>query len=1029
MNREFGEVWALFVDFLHRPIAAILPRTVLQQVRNSDSVPKLDAEYSLPACRAVEGGTGFFCTSGVFSVGFLLTLEFMHPSPSSSNPGESESVGSQPRFVVGIDLGTTNSALCFVDTRGSGTAVTTFAVPQLTAPGQTERLETLPSFCMFGSEQERESGVLRLPWQRQNPGEVVGVYARDQGRVSAGRMIESAKSWLCHSGVDRRAALLPWNGSTDISRLSPVQASARYLQHLREAWNSVHPGHLLEQQDVVLTIPASFDEVARELTVQAAREAGLPRVVLLEEPQAAFYAWVHNHRDDWEQHVAAGQRILVCDIGGGTSDFSLIQVRRGEDGRVQFHRAAVGEHLLLGGDNLDLALAHLVEQDLGGRNFDGRQWGQLTAACRHAKESLLSEQAPESVTVNIASGGSRLIGGSVQATLERNQIVRALVEGFLPDVKWGEEAQRSRLGFQEFGLPYASDAAISRHLAGFLKAYARACDEGSGDGSGLPNPLLARPDLVLFNGGFFESPVLRARVLEVLTNLFRPLSADWSPIVLRNQRLDLAVAQGAAYFGMVRRGAGVRISAGLARTYYVAIEQPDGTRTALCLAAAGTEASDQLQTIDREFRVRTWEPVEFPILVSGTRLSDRAGQLVEIIPEQISSLPPIRTVLTGRRRGETGEVSARLAVRLTEIGTLELWCLQTDGSRRWQLQFDVRAATQTDRAAHSGVAERSGIIEQGLVQAASSVLAEVFGPDGRVKPDETVGRLAEATGMPRGDWPPSLLRAIWSELMQQSEGRKRSAVHEARWLNLAGYCLRPGYGMAADDWRVEETWRAISGRLVHTTPACLAELRTLCRRISGGFSAGRQHQLASTLLPAIRQRYRQVVTGRGRAAPYASGNHEAAEIWRMLGSLELLELHIRRELGEMAMELVDRSGFEAVRTPLIWMLGRIGSRVPAYGPLNLILPAEIVSRWVEGLLKTADVAEPSVQLTLMQLARKTGDRFRDLPEHLRLNVLRRLQAVETRSSFLRLIESGGVLEEEEAGLVFGESLPAGLRLG
>lgn len=767
----------------------------------------------------------------------------------------------------------------------------------------------------------------------------------------------------------------------------------------------------------------------RELTVQAAREAGLPRVVLLEEPQAAFYAWVHNHRDDWEQHVAEGQRILVCDIGGGTSDFSLIQVRRNEDGRVQFHRAAVGDHLLLGGDNLDLALAHLVEQKLGSRNLDARQWGQLTAACRHAKEVLLSENAPESVTVNIASGSSRLIGGSLQATLERAQVVQALIEGFLPDVIWGDEAQRSRAGFQEFGLPYAADAAISRHLAGFLRAFAKAADNASAGDTDAANPLLARPDLVLFNGGFFESPMLRSRVLEVLQKLFRPFAADWSPIVLRNERLDLAVAQGAAYFGMVRRGEGVRISAGLARAYYVAIEQSDGARAALCLAAAGTEVSDQLQTIDREFKVRTWEPVEFPILVSGTRLSDRAGQLVDIIPEQLSSLPPIRTVLTGRRRGETGEVSAKLAVRLTEIGTLELWCLQTDGSRRWQLQFDVRAATQTDRVAHTGAAERSGIVEQELVQSASRVLAEIFGPDGHTKPDETAGRLADAIGMPRGEWPPSLLRAIWNELLQLSEGRRRSAAHEARWLNLAGYCLRPGYGMAADDWRVEETWRAISGRILHATPACLAELRTLCRRISGGFSAGRQHQLASAVLPAIRQRYRQAITGRGRAAPYASGNHEAAEIWRMLGSLELLELHLRRELGDMAMELIDRSGFEAVRTPLIWMLGRIGSRVPSYGPLNLILPAEIVAAWVEQLLKTANPAEHPVQLTLMQLARKTGDRFRDLPEHLRSKVLGRLRSVDTRTSFLRLIELGGVLEEEEAGLVFGESLPAGLRLG
>lgn len=952
----------------------------------------------------------------------------MQATSTSANPAATDSGIELPRYVIGIDLGTTNSAMCFVDTVDAPSQVSTFLIPQIAGPGQAESLETLPSFLLFGTEQEQQSGLLRLPWQTTNPRECVGIYAREQGRVTSGRMIESAKSWLCHSGVDRRGALLPWNGSPEVPRFSPVQASARYLGHLRESWNAVHGEYPLERQDVVLTIPASFDEVARELTVQAAREAGLPRVVLLEEPQAAFYAWVHNHRDNWEQLVTPGQRILVLDIGGGTSDFSLIQVRRGEDGRVQFHRAAVGEHLLLGGDNLDLALAHLVEERRGGRIGDARQWGQLTAACRRAKELLLSDGAPESVTVNLAGSGSRLIGGSEQVVLGRDESVRLILEGFLPRVQWGDEPQRSRVGFQEYGLPYAADAAISRYLAGFLKVFAGSAAESGGGAVSQPNPLAARPDLVLFNGGFFESPLLRARVLEVLWELFQPLDDAWAPVVLRNDRLDLAVAQGAASFGMVRRGYGVRISAGLARTYYVGVEQPDGTRAALCLAAAGTEASNELETIDREFRVRTWEPVEFPILVSGTRLSDRPGAVVELNPEQISSLPPIRTVLTGRRRGDAGEVSAKLAVRLTEIGTLELWCQQTDGLRRWQLQFDVRAATQTDRAGHTGSLERSGIVEQGLVQSAAAVLSEIFSPAGTVKPDETAARLSEAVGLPRSQWPPSLLRAIWHELMQLSEGRRKSAVHEARWLNLTGYCLRPGFGMAADDWRVEETWRAISGRLIHSTPACLAELRTLCRRLAGGFSAGRQNQLASAVLPQIRQRYRQAMTGRGRAAPYASGNHEAAEIWRMLGALELLDLHVRRELGEMSLELMNRGGFEAVRGPLIWMLGRIGSRVPSYGPLNLILPPEIVAGWADRLLKLGDPADSVVQLTLMQLARKTGDRFRDVSESLRGRLLGRLRDVQARPGFLQLIESGGVLEEEEAGLVFGESLPAGLRL-
>ena len=936
----------------------------------------------------------------------------------------------RPRFVVGIDLGTTNSAMCFVDTEATNWRIETFSIPQVVAAGQVESLETLPSFHYEALPDESASGATRLPWLKETPASVVGVFARDHGRTIPGRMIESAKSWLCHNGVDRKAALLPWHGAADVKRLSPVEASASYLRHLRQAWNASHPEHVLEQQDVVLTIPASFDEVARELTVAAARAAGLPRVVLLEEPQAAFYSWVDAHRDEWEQHVSPGQKILVCDIGGGTTDFSLIHVRSGEGGRLQFHRVAVGDHLLLGGDNLDLALAHYVEQKIAtGKKLEARQWSMLIPACRHAKEILLGDNGPASHTVVIAGGGSRLIGGALQAELTRDEVMRIFLDGFLPPVEFDEKPQKRQSGFQEFGLPYAADPAITKYLASFLKSHSIQSSSGGPTGSPDGNLLTAaRPDIVLFNGGFFASPLLRQRLIESLEHWFRPASPGWSPAVLRNDRLDLAVAQGAAYFGMVRRGAGVRIVAGLARTYYVGIEQSDGTRAALCLVAAGTEASADPVVIDRVFKVRTSEPVEFPILVSGTRLVDKPGQIVPFDPEQLSSLPPIRTVLTTRKRGESAVVDARLSATLTEIGTLELWCQQIDDSRRWQLQFDVRSATETDRTAHSGAAEQSGILDQDVIDSARSVLHSIFGADGSANPDDTMKRLAEAIGMSRAEWPPSLLRSLWAELLELNDARKRSPQYESRWLNLAGFCLRPGFGLAADDWRVEETWRTTAGRPIHSTPACMAEFRTLCRRISGGLTAGRQHQIASTVLPAIRQRFRQVQTGRGKAAPYASGNHEAAEIWRLLGSLELLDQTTRTELGTMMIDLINRAAFEAVHPALIWALGRTGGRVPVYGPLNLVLPASLVSEWIEQLLRTADLTSASVQLTLMQLSRRTGDRFRDIDESLRDRISHRLQATSMSSHLMQLIREGGTLEGEEASLIMGEALPAGLRL-
>ncbi len=923
----------------------------------------------------------------------------------------------RPRYVVGIDLGTTNSAVCFVDTDVESWKIETFTIAQVVAEGQVERLETLPSFYYEALPVERSLGATRLPWLKDVPVGTVGAYARDHGRTVPGRMIESAKSWLCHNGVDRRAALLPWHGAADVERLSPVDATARYIRHMKDAWDASHPGHPLAEQDVVLAIPASFDEVARELTVAAARAAGLPRIVLLEEPQAAFYSWVDAHREEWDRIVSPGQTILVCDIGGGTSDFSLIHVRSDEAGRLQFHRVAVGDHLLLGGDNLDLALAHFVEQKLanGGR-LDLRQWSMLIPACRHAKEILLGANAPKSHTVVLSGSSSRLIGGAMQAELSRDEVLNLFVEGFLPTVALDEKPKKRQSGFQEFGLPYAADPAITKYLAAFLQSHSQDSISGS------------RPDIVLFNGGFFASPLLRTRLIESLEQWFRTTDADWSPIELRNDRLDLAVARGAAYFGMVRRGVGIRIVAGLSRTYYIGIEQSDGQRAALCLVAAGTESSSVPTVIDRTFQVRTAEPVEFPILVSGTRLTDQPGQIIPYDPEQLSALPPIRTVLTTRKRGDAATVDARLSAILTEIGTLELWCEQIDATRRWQLQFDVRSATETDREAHTGTAEQSGIVDQELVSAAVSVLQNVFGANSTIRAEETVKQLTTVIGQPRLEWPSSLLRALWSALLELSSGRRLSPQHEARWLNLTGFCLRPGFGMAADDWRVEETWRATNGRLLHSTPACLAEFRTLCRRISGGLTSGRQTQLASTILPAIRQRFRQVQSGRGKAAPYASGNHEAAEIWRMLGSMELLSQSVRIEMGDMIVDFSSRPAFESVRNALIWSLGRIGGRVPVYGPLNLVVPVQNVAAWIDVLLRTGDPSDSTTQLTLMQLARRTHDRFRDIDESLCQRVVSELTSAGARCHLITLVNEGGVLESEEASQILGESLPAGLRL-
>jgi hypothetical protein len=938
------------------------------------------------------------------------------------------------RYVVGFDLGTTNSAVTYVDTSEDPWRIRTFAIPQVVAPGQIESRETLPSFHYQAGASELPPGSLKYPWQKQEPNHAVGFFARDQGVLVPGRLINSAKSWLCHTGVDRTAPLLPWQGAADVDRLSPVEVSSRYLAHVRDAWNARFPQHLLAEQEFVLTLPASFDEVARELTVKAASLAGLSRVVLIEEPQAAFYAWIYAHTDDWDQLVEPGQKILVCDIGGGTSDFTLIRVRRGEEGKVQFHRVAVGDHLILGGDNFDLALAQHVEQKLG--KLEPRQWSVLVRTARAVKETLLGPDAPDRLTLTLPGSGSKLLGAGVQVELTGEEVRNLLVEGFFPRVSLDEKPINRRSGFQEFGLPFAPDAAITRYLAAFLSAHRHvAMDENE-----APDHDPARPDIVLFNGGVFESPLLRDRLLEVLGSWFNPAAANaWQPIVLDNDRLDLAVARGAAYYGMVRRGRGVRIAAGLARTYYLGIEATAVSEaspssplpSAMCLLPAGIEPGHDVELAGRRFDLLVSEPAEFPLFVSSTRLTDKPGELAPIDRERMTPLPPMRTVLRTQKKGVSETVSVALHAKLTEIGTLDLWCSEIGGRRSWRLQFDVRSATQTDIAAHESQAEGEGMVDEAVWNECHALIERTFGEDEKKgtpeKPDGLVKRLATATGMSRNQWPTSLCRRMWEALMEFEPGRRRSAVHETRWLNLLGFALRPGYGLAVDDWRVAQTWTALQGKFAHSVANVRVEGWILWRRIAGGLAAGQQQALAEPLLGMVRGLHRQLTTGKGRAE-FSFATHETAEMWRLLGSLELLSSAAKVELGTMLLDMLPKRKMEPVRPAMIWALGRIGARTPMYGPLNTVVPGEVASKWLLSFIGNREKSSAEAQLAVMQFARRTDDRYRDLAEKVRKEAADWLTVENAPPHFAELVKFGGSLDNDEQGLVFGESLPKGLRM-
>jgi hypothetical protein len=555
----------------------------------------------------------------------------------------------------------------------------------------------------------------------------------------------------------------------------------------------------------------------------------------------------------------------------------------------------------------------------------------------------------------------------------------------------------------------------------------------------LPSHDPARPDVLLFNGGLFESPEMRQRLLDVLRSWFPDASTPeaWSPLVLKNERLDLAVAIGAAYYGLVRRGLGVRISGGLPRSYYIGVTRHEKP-AALCLVPAGLEEGQEIELKERQFDLLIRQPVEFPIFVSSSRTTDKPGDIIKFDETQLSALPPIRTVLqAGKKSAASETISVRLHARLTEIGTIEVWCSELDGRRQWKLQFDVRAATQTDINAHAGAAERAGFVEEDAAQKCSELVRRAFLPGKESIPPESLAKLLEQElAMPRLDWPPSLLRRIWEELISVEEGRSRSVSHEARWLNLLGFALRPGYGFAVDDWRVAQTWQIFAKRVQHSgNELCRAEWWILWRRIAGGLVAGQQRVLAEPLISALRARVRSEKSKEAGNRPnkasanadFKFGPHETQEVWRLLGSLELLNPNVKIELGEMLLAHAIAKGPGVSGDAAFWSLGRVGTRVPMCGPLDTVVPAEVVERWIERLIQKEKANETAI-FPVVQMARRTGDRYRDISESLREQVLDWLRSRASLEHHVELVRTGGELRREEENLVFGESLPQGLRL-
>jgi molecular chaperone DnaK (HSP70) len=610
------------------------------------------------------------------------------------------------KYIVGIDLGTTNSALarCEATSAEEDSRIEVCAIPQLVNPGEVAERTLLPSFLYIPGEFDFPKGSSALPWEPE-PKFVIGELARKRGAESPHRLVASAKSWLSYAGVDRTAPILPWQAPEEVPKVSPVEASSQFLQHLRTVWDSSQTGEqgefALAEQEVLLTVPASFDEEARELTRRAAEQAGFQHVTLLEEPQAAFYAWLESHGDAWRSRIKVGDLVLVCDVGGGTTDFSLITVSE-ENGELTLKRVAVGDHILLGGDNMDLALARLLQQRLeaSGNRVDTWQLHGLWHQCRMAKEKLFASPKSQSAPITLLGKGTKLIGGTIKTELTREDLDQVLVKGFFPQVASGElPARQRRVGFQELGLPYAADAAITKHLARFLSEQVRNSPEAANIRRGRSG--LACPTHVLFNGGVMKAAVIRDRVIEVLNSWLKEegLNALGPQEILEAPDLEHAVARGAAYYGNARRGRGVRIRSGASRTYYIGIESAmpavpgmEAPLKALCVVPFGMEEGTEATIPNREFGLVVGEPAEFRFLSSSVRKQDQVGSLQEDWGDDIEELGPLEVTLTLDSQQGT-VVPVRLESRVTEVGTLEVWCVSRDGKQRWKLELNIREKT------------------------------------------------------------------------------------------------------------------------------------------------------------------------------------------------------------------------------------------------------------------------------------------------------------------------------------------------
>ncbi len=904
----------------------------------------------------------------------------------------------KPQFLVGIDLGTTHTVVAYAPIANTQN-IQLFPIEQLVDVGQVAARSLLPSVRYHPADGEIAIDTLAFT---ANDNAILGEAARVLGAKTKGRFVTSAKSWLSHPSIDPTANLLPWGASEEVLKVSPLEASASYLAHVRTVWLHQNPDAPLENQDVVITVPASFDEGARSLTLEAAKIAGLQNVRLLEEPQAVCYDWLRCNVGQLKRKLADVHLLLVCDVGGGTTDLTLIKVEQGEK-EPKLTRIGVGDHLMLGGDNLDLALAHTLESRLTGaeKRLSAAELSQLLEQCRQAKEKLLAEDAPESVKVTLLASGSKLFGGSRAAVLTRDEVRAIALDGFFPLSKLNELPDKKRSGVVEFGLPYAAEPAVSKHIAGFLKLHEHAAKDALQTDSIVP-------DALLLNGGVFRSQPITQRAIDLLSSWH-----EKSPILLENQHPELAVAFGAVSYAVARREKKLKIGGGAARSYFLLVDTHETEKQGICILPRGSEEGEEIILKNHRFALRLGTPVRFHLASTTGDSVFKSGDLAEIT-DDFHSLPPLAVAFES---DSTNEVLVELSVMQTEVGTLKIQCVSIENQKkRWDVEFQLRRGATVSNSADELPKNLDALCEK---------ISDIFGAKSKQVAPNAVKNLRsdleKMTGMDRNEWNSPLLRTLFNTLLEGEKYRRRTEAHERVWLSLIGYCARPGFGYPLDDWRVEQLWKMYAQNIQFVSESQnWAEWWTLWRRIAGGLSEQAQEMIFADIT-----KYIDPTAARQPGVLKQLKIRSYDDIVRLAAVLERLPVAKKVQLGEWLLKRLEKAS-ESNQT--WWAVGRIGARIPFHGSSHNVVAAETVELWLPQLLNEDWKKTPQIGFAATLIARMSGDRARDISNEMRTQVLEKLKLSKSPASWLEMVESVKELSEKEEKQIFGEALPSGLKL-